>query len=281
MRAFKIVFLGILFFSAPFLHSKVYDCFMFNHELDLLEIRLNEMYDYVDHFVLVECTQTHRATPKPLYYGLNKARFEKFNNKIIHVIVYDQLRTSDLWAIEEFQRNQISRGLKGCSANDTIIISDLDEIIRGKDLSGIIANLDRYPYVACQLDLFVYYLNGLCGQWNGPVLTKYSNVLRIGANAVRNVRNSSFTVQNSGWHFSSTGGVQATLVKYASNVHGAEYPNITGESILSSIKVTPCIPVDSLFPQCVIDHLDTYIKNGLINENCTSTRELIGSHIHW
>jgi len=32
---------------------KVYDCFVFYNELDLLEIRLNELNDVVDYFVLV------------------------------------------------------------------------------------------------------------------------------------------------------------------------------------------------------------------------------------
>ena len=116
------------------LNAETYDCFMFNHELDLLEIRLNEMNDYVDHFVLVECTQTHRAGTKPLYYDINKARFNKFKDKIIHVIVKDHLPPNDLWAIEHYQRNQILRGLKGCSPNDIVMVSDLDEIIRGQYL---------------------------------------------------------------------------------------------------------------------------------------------------
>ena len=34
--------------------SKIYDCFNFYNEMDLLELRFNELYDVVDHFVLVE-----------------------------------------------------------------------------------------------------------------------------------------------------------------------------------------------------------------------------------
>ena len=37
---------------------KIYDCFLFFNELELLEIRLNVLNDYVDYFVLVESTKT-------------------------------------------------------------------------------------------------------------------------------------------------------------------------------------------------------------------------------
>ena len=67
--------------------SKVYDCFTFFNEFELLEIRLNELNPVVDKFVLVEATKTHQGKEKPLFYNENKDRFEKFKDKIIHVIV--------------------------------------------------------------------------------------------------------------------------------------------------------------------------------------------------
>lgn len=270
----------MLFLICPILSAKTYDCFMFNHELDLLEIRLNEMYEYVDHFVLVECTETHRGGSKELIYEKNKGRFSKFNDKIIHVIVEDRLNTTDLWAKENYQRDQIIRGLKNCSDKDIIIISDLDEIIRGKDLKSIISHLANHRYVACQLDLFVYYLNGLCGQWNGPVVTTYKPVRKKGANYVRSKRNSVFAIQNVGWHFSSVGGIKANITKIDCNVHGAEIPPTTEANIAASMEATPCIPLDPTFPQYVIDRHNTYIQKGMIKEECKTSRSIIGKNIH-
>ena len=37
---------------------KVYDCFSFYNEFDILEIRLQELWDVVDYFVLVEADTT-------------------------------------------------------------------------------------------------------------------------------------------------------------------------------------------------------------------------------
>ena len=54
---------------------KIYDCFNFFNELDLLEIRLNTLYDIVDYFVIIESNLTHSGEVKPFYYEDNKSRF--------------------------------------------------------------------------------------------------------------------------------------------------------------------------------------------------------------
>lgn len=67
----------------------IYDCFTFFNELELLELRLHELADVVDKFVLVEATKTHSNKSKPLYYWENRSRFGEFHDKIIHIIVDD------------------------------------------------------------------------------------------------------------------------------------------------------------------------------------------------
>ena len=57
---------------------KIYDCFTFFNELDLLEIRLNELNDVVDYFVIVEGKKTFQNNPKPLFLLENIDRFKKF-----------------------------------------------------------------------------------------------------------------------------------------------------------------------------------------------------------
>ena len=65
--------------------SKVYDCFMFFNELDLLEIRLETLDPYVDYFVISECDSTFSGIDKPYVFEKNKDKFAKFADKIIHV----------------------------------------------------------------------------------------------------------------------------------------------------------------------------------------------------
>ena len=69
--------------------GKIYDCFCFFNELDLLELRLNILDQYVDFFVLSEASVTHTGVAKPYYYEENKERFSKFANKIIHLKIED------------------------------------------------------------------------------------------------------------------------------------------------------------------------------------------------
>jgi len=109
---------------------RIYDCFTFFNELDLLEMRLNILNDKVDYFVLVESTKTHNGKYKELIFQQNAYRFSKFSKKIIHVIVDDmpELKDNNRWILENFQRNAIARGLSKCDVGDIILISDLDEI---------------------------------------------------------------------------------------------------------------------------------------------------------
>ena len=109
---------------------KIYDCFTFYHELDLLELRLTELYEHVDHFVLVEADTTYTSRPKPFYFEDNKERYSRFLDKIIHVKVTDMPHNPDAWVNDIFQRDQIFRGIRDADPNDLIMVSDLDEIIR-------------------------------------------------------------------------------------------------------------------------------------------------------
>ena len=110
--------------------NKIYDCFTFYNELDLLELRLTELYDFVDHFVLVEADTTYTSVPKPFYYEENKQRYARWADKIIHIKVTDMPHSPDAWVNDIFQRNQIARGIADAAPEDLIMICDLDEIVR-------------------------------------------------------------------------------------------------------------------------------------------------------
>ena len=55
---------------------KKYDCFIFNHEVELLEIRFNILNDYVDKFIITEGDITFSGLPKESHYLKNKDRFK-------------------------------------------------------------------------------------------------------------------------------------------------------------------------------------------------------------
>ncbi len=138
---FQFICAMLLFFAATAGHGKVYDCFMFFNEIELLKMRLEELDEIVDHFVLVECVETQRGNPKPLYFQENRHLFEKYLDKIIHVVVDESHPEMNLWARENFQRRCIARGLTHCSPSDLIIISDLDEIPRVESIRSLLSFL--------------------------------------------------------------------------------------------------------------------------------------------
>ena len=122
------------------INTKIYDCFIFSNELDLLEIRLRILNPYVDYFVIVEADKTHRGKRKPLYFQKNKKRFKKWGDKIIHIVVKDMPKVGmsygknwkinsilkgGPWKLESYQKKQIIRGLKNCNKED--IIMDYDK----------------------------------------------------------------------------------------------------------------------------------------------------------
>ena len=43
---------------------KIFDCFTFNDENHILDIRLNELNEYVDFFIIVEFGQNHQGLHK-------------------------------------------------------------------------------------------------------------------------------------------------------------------------------------------------------------------------
>ena len=49
---------------------KIYDCFPFFNEYDLLELRLTESYGHTDYFVIAESNKTFTGNPTP--YNLEK-----------------------------------------------------------------------------------------------------------------------------------------------------------------------------------------------------------------
>jgi beta-1,4-mannosyl-glycoprotein beta-1,4-N-acetylglucosaminyltransferase len=109
--------------------SRIFDCFTFSTELDLLEFRLDHLSSVVHRFVLVEATRTFSGLAKPLHFEENRNRFSRHVNRINHVVVEDlPPPIPDRWAAERFQRDAILRGLGDADPEDIAIIADADEI---------------------------------------------------------------------------------------------------------------------------------------------------------
>ena len=231
----------------------IYDCFTFFNELELLELRLHELANVVDKFVLVEATKTHSNKPKPLYYQENRLRFIEFHDKIIHVVADDLPDAKDPWMLENYQRNCIARGLANCQPDDFVLVSDLDEIPRAAVVetmslgipfhdsffsnavhAALNSNLVKsifhrrgfrrrlrkhHPFVwKFRQPLYRYFLN--CASV-GSALRYGTRMLRFrDFSCAEEMRHSGYkVVENGGWHFSWMGGVQRIQEKLAAYAH--------------------------------------------------------------
>ena len=57
----------------------VFDCFQYFNEEHILDLRLNILDEFVDHFVIVESTNDHQGNEKKLNFNINN--FKKFKKK--------------------------------------------------------------------------------------------------------------------------------------------------------------------------------------------------------
>jgi len=129
----------------------IYDCVMFNDELDILELRLAYLYDKVDKFVIAESSLTHSNVDKPLHFSNNSEKFNKYHDKIVYLEV-PPIPQKDSWEGEFYQRNYLKTALKDCKDDDLIIIADIDEFVDLDQLnkSGQLAH-------ACLIEMPMYY----------------------------------------------------------------------------------------------------------------------------
>lgn len=203
--------------------SVIYDAFIFKDELDLLEIRLNELNQIVDRFVLVEATRTFQNNRKPLAFRINRQRFSSFLQKIIHITVDDFPPFAGAWSQEYFQRNAIMRGLIDCQPDDVILISDADEIPRP---NAITAFIDSPGIKVLEQNLYYYFLNCRCASRNwlrGTRMLRYQDLTT--PQEIREHKGDK-TVTDAGWHFSYLGGVDRIIDKLESFSH-TEYNDVS------------------------------------------------------
>jgi beta-1,4-mannosyl-glycoprotein beta-1,4-N-acetylglucosaminyltransferase len=218
-------------------YMKIFDCITFYRELELLDLRLMELYDVVDHFVIVEATRTHQGQPHEPVFHTHRERFAPYLDKIIHVLVEDlpvykhqtktvRSRTGYVpyadWRPEHFSRNAIQRGLDrgGAAFGDRILISDSDEI-PSRDM--VLAEAPRPENVAFIHDLYYYYINTkwVADQWHGTVMVTYGSVssCQYARDHKRKMRRKVLD----GIHCSYAGVVEEITAKLENFTHAHEY----------------------------------------------------------
>ena len=70
---------------------RIFDCFLYNGEIEALELRLHELNDVVDAFVIVEATRTFSGNAKKLTFPTQRANLSASAGKIRYIAIEDDI----------------------------------------------------------------------------------------------------------------------------------------------------------------------------------------------
>ncbi len=265
----------------------VYDIFTFFYELDLLELRLNILNDYVDYFVIVEATESFIGESKQLYYNDNKERFSKWSHKIIHYVVDDYPNDLNLlniskkspnvgngehwWVREFYQKESIKKALINLNDDDICIISDVDEIWNPK-ISFDLNVCDLYrPTLSSYLYYLNYRSNATKNMFTGPIIAKYKTIKE---NCLNHLRNRSMTtfieIDNGGWHFEAFGGINGASLK----INIVKHPDYYNQNNLNNNLENRLIQLQDYKGRQISAWKDDTNLPSYVNENWEKIHEL-------
>ncbi len=250
---------------------QVFDCFTFFNELELLEVRLEELNPVVDYFVLVEAARTFSNKPKPLFFKEHRARFGKFLHKIIPISLALMPERSSTWSLEAFQRDAITLGLTQCRLDDYVMISDLDEIPRAETVRDLVAS--SWDSAVLSMPTYYYKLNckNVAGEVEQPLTVFTRRRLLATPQQARATRFDLPSVLNAGWHFSFLGDEREIREKIdAFSRQELNTPEFTGAEKLSArvhgardLFERPgyrweFVPLDESFPRFVRENRERF-----------------------
>ncbi len=262
---------------------KIYDVFTYNGEADILEIRLNILYNFVDRFIIVEAPTTFSGLQKPLYFKEQKERFSKFSDKITYFVINDYPQDKEIcaladksknvpygsaehWRREFYQKESVKKALENLDDNDVCYIGDVDEIWNPE----VSIDYSKDTVYKMKQIVYVYFLNNKSNEpWLGTIVTKYKNIKNACLNHLRARDYTAFTyVKNGGWHFTSIGGFDEVLRKLRDSYTEETYNTKTVQENLSKRfgkkdylgrNFTFSIDEEKL-PQCITQNKEKYKK---------------------
>ena len=273
---------------------RIFDCFMYFDEEVILDLRLNILNDYVDYFVIVESTFTHRGDKRKLRF--NREKFKKFEKKIVYLVynenpskieeVLDQDSNDEksrkyiLNAAyrENGQRDYLTNGLQNADDDDLILISDVDEIPNLQNLDK--KNINN-KIILFKQDMFYYKFNLKLPDliWTGTKACK-KKILQS-PQWLRNIKDKKYPfyrldtifskkkyinlefVDDGGWHFSNIKTAAEIEHKLKSYLHHREFD----ENPMSENQINEIIENKQAIYDLKVDKRVTKIGDGSKLEN--------------
>jgi beta-1,4-mannosyl-glycoprotein beta-1,4-N-acetylglucosaminyltransferase len=214
----------------------IIDAFTFFNEKELVQLRIKYLNDVVDNFVVVEGNFTHTGKEKNWNFeDILSNELKDFSHKIKYHKMQIDLEKADRekspnyinkkngrsWKVESMQRNYIKRACEKFLSDDIIIISDLDEIPSKEKISFI--KFSNFKTIApVSFDQALFHLN--CKylsleKWVGSVVVTKELIDKYEPQVFRDYKDRISCFKESGWSFSSFGGVRKIKEKFEAFVH--------------------------------------------------------------
>ena len=257
-----------------------YDCFTYNNEELVLDIRLNYLSKFVKKFIIVESRFTHQGKEKNKFFDIKN--FKKFENKIQYYLIDKFPDNLSNWGRENFQRNFHANAIQNLHDDDYIMISDLDEIPNMRNIE----NIDKFKYTVFEQLNFSYKFNLINTthlNWYGTRLCKKKNLKSPQWLRDQKVKKYSFLkfykirwniIKKGGWHFSYLMSPEKIKEKIKSFSHAEfnldKYTNINiidekikkGVDLFGRDQKYQKVELDKSFPKMIFDnkkHLSDWI----------------------
>lgn len=189
---------------------------MFRDEFECLEIRLHELEEIVDCFVLVQADFTFQGNARTLQYD---NRFPDF--PLVVVDVTDDEGVVDPWHREALVRNAVLRGLGDADPDDVALLSDVDEIPRREAVQRACTRVHNgSAQVALEQQLCFYHANAVASTpWFGTQVCNVEWMQKVKPDEVRRHRDLAEDEPNGGTHLCNMGGPAWLIEKIESFSH--------------------------------------------------------------
>lgn len=226
--------------------QRIFDCFLYNGEIDVLRIRLEELSPVVDFFVVVEASWTFSGLPKETKFNSHRPYFSKFAEKIIYIEVTQNDAHWTPWEREAYQRDALYRSHKFAEQSDICLVSDVDEIPSRARVQELATDFPKQHFVGLEMQMSYFALDFV--NIEGP---EVASVLTFGAEyrllASRSLNELRFAIRRgeqdfiryskSGWHFSYLMDTEQVLGKIRDFSH-QEYNN---DAFRNQINIARCL----------------------------------------
>lgn len=207
----------------------VIDVCLYHNDAEVLTWRMEELWDVVDKFVVIQGDKTFSGIPKQKFLDLNA--FAKYQEKL-HAYTVTLPVSGDPWEREYTQRRLAWEFIHDEDNSSLVLLSDADEIPSAEAVERVVLSNPWDELFVFEQRFYYYYANLRASlPWYGTRAIKLGALKHRFNGDMQLLRNAAGSVlADAGWHFSYIGGVERVQEKlHAFSHQELNRPDINNE----------------------------------------------------